>query len=79
MAARPNAPAAFRWLGRHDVPNKLMNVAVSSVIGPRERGHFGGAAVTEIYSTGALSPNCSALQVFPRRIRQAARTASSAE
>jgi diacylglycerol O-acyltransferase / wax synthase len=58
MAYLPTAfaPAAFRWLGRHDVPNKLMNVAVSSVVGPRERGHFGGAAVTEIYSTGVLSP-----------------------
>lgn len=33
-----------------------MNVAVSSVVRPRERGHFGGAAVTEIYSTGVLSP-----------------------
>jgi len=33
-----------------------MNVAVSSVAGPRERGHFGGAPVSEIYSTGVLSP-----------------------
>jgi diacylglycerol O-acyltransferase len=58
MAYLPTAfaPAAFRWLGRRDVPNRLMNVAVSSVVGPRERGHFGGAAVTEIYSTGVLSP-----------------------
>lgn len=58
MAYLPTAvaPAAFRWLGRRDAPNKLMNVAVSSVVGPRERGHFGGAAVSEIYSTGVLSP-----------------------
>jgi hypothetical protein len=58
MAYLPTAfaPAAFRWLGLRDVPNKLMNVAVSSVVGPRERGHFGGAAVSEIYSTGVLSP-----------------------
>jgi diacylglycerol O-acyltransferase / wax synthase len=58
MAYLPTAlaPAAFRWLGRRDAPNKMMNVAVSSVVGPRERGHFGGAAVTEIYSTGVLSP-----------------------
>jgi diacylglycerol O-acyltransferase len=58
MAYLPTAfaPTAFRWLGRRDVPNRLMNVAVSSVIGPRKRGHFGGAAVTEIYSTGVLSP-----------------------
>jgi WS/DGAT/MGAT family acyltransferase len=50
------APAAFRWLGQRDAPNKMMNVAVSSVFGPRERGHFGGAPVSEIYSTGVLSP-----------------------
>jgi diacylglycerol O-acyltransferase len=58
MAYLPTAiaPAAFRWLGQRDAPNKLMNVAVSSVVGPRERGHFGGAPVSEIYSTGVLSP-----------------------
>ncbi len=50
------APAAFRWLGRREAPNKMMNVAVSNVAGPRERGHFGGAPVSEIYSTGVLSP-----------------------
>ncbi|OBA81499.1 diacylglycerol O-acyltransferase [Mycobacterium sp. 1164966.3] len=50
------APAAFRWLGRRDAPNKIMNVAVSSVMGPRERGHVAGAPVSEIYSTGVLSP-----------------------
>ncbi len=58
MAYLPTAvaPAAFRWLARRKAPNKMMNVAVSSVAGPRERGHFGGAAVSEIYSTGVLSP-----------------------
>ena len=58
MAYLPTAiaPAAFRWLGHRDAPNKMMNVAVSSVAGPRERGHFGGAPVSEIYSTGVLSP-----------------------
>ncbi|OBF56276.1 diacylglycerol O-acyltransferase [Mycobacterium sp. 852002-50816_SCH5313054-b] len=58
MAYLPTAlaPTAFRWLGRRDAPNKMMNVAVSSVVGPRERGHFGGATVSEIYSTGVLSP-----------------------
>ncbi|OBK24482.1 diacylglycerol O-acyltransferase [Mycobacterium asiaticum] len=50
------APALFNWLGRREAPNKIMNVAVSSVIGPRSRGHFGGAPVSEIYSTGVLSP-----------------------
>jgi WS/DGAT/MGAT family acyltransferase len=58
MAYLPTAiaPAAFRWLARREGQNKMMNVAVSSVAGPRERGHFGGAAVSEIYSTGVLSP-----------------------
>jgi diacylglycerol O-acyltransferase / wax synthase len=58
MAYLPTAiaPAAFRWLARREAPNKLMNVAVSSVAGPRERGHIGGAPVSEIYSTGVLSP-----------------------
>ncbi len=50
------APAVFGWLGRREAPNKIMNVAVSSVIGPRNQGRFGGAPVTEIYSTGVLSP-----------------------
>lgn len=61
MAYLPTAvaPAAFRWLGLRDMPNKVMNVAVSSVAGPRERGHFGGAAVSEIYSTGVLSPGAA--------------------
>jgi WS/DGAT/MGAT family acyltransferase len=58
MAYLPTAiaPAAFRWLARREAPNRMMNVAVSSVAGPRARGHFGGAAVSEIYSTGVLSP-----------------------
>jgi diacylglycerol O-acyltransferase / wax synthase len=58
MAYLPTAvaPAAFGWLSRRDAPNRMMNVAVSGVVGPRERGHFGGAAVSEIYSTGVLSP-----------------------
>jgi diacylglycerol O-acyltransferase / wax synthase len=49
------APAAFRWLSKRDGQNKMMNVAVSNVPGPRERGHFGGAPVSELYSTGVLS------------------------
>ncbi|MCW2590607.1 MAG: hypothetical protein JWQ86_3034 [Mycobacterium sp.] len=49
------APAAFRWLSKRDDRNKMMNVAVSNVPGPRERGHFGGAPVSELYSTGVLS------------------------
>jgi diacylglycerol O-acyltransferase / wax synthase len=52
----PLAPALFRWQSKRAAHNKIMNVAVSSVAGPRERGHIGGAPVTEIYSVGVLSP-----------------------
>lgn len=51
----PLAPALFRWLSARAGQNKLMNVAVSNVPGPRERGNFGGAPVTELYSVGVLS------------------------
>ena len=51
----PVAPALFRRQGRRTSHNKLMNVAVSNVPGPRERGHIGGAPVNEIYSVGVLS------------------------
>ena len=49
------APQAFRWLSSRQGRNRMMNVAVSNVAGPRERGHFAGAPVSEIYSTGVLS------------------------
>jgi diacylglycerol O-acyltransferase len=50
------APALFRWQSKRAAHNRIMNVAVSSVAGPRERGNIGGAPVTEIYSIGVLSP-----------------------
>jgi diacylglycerol O-acyltransferase / wax synthase len=58
----PLAPALFRWQGKKSAKNRLMNIAVSNVAGPRERGNFAGAPVTEIYSVGVLSPG-SALNV----------------
>jgi diacylglycerol O-acyltransferase / wax synthase len=51
----PLAPALFRWQSKRTAHNKIMNVAVSNVPGPRERGHLGGAPVSEIYSVGVLS------------------------
>ena len=51
----PLAPALFRWQSKRAAHNRIMNVAVSSVPGPRERGHLGGAPVSEIYSIGVLS------------------------
>ena len=32
----------------------IMNLTVSNVPGPRERGTFGGAVISEIYSVGPL-------------------------
>jgi diacylglycerol O-acyltransferase len=51
----PLAPPLFRWQSKQ-ASNKIMNVAVSSVPGPREHGHLGGATVSEIYSIGVLTP-----------------------
>ncbi|UXA15059.1 wax ester/triacylglycerol synthase family O-acyltransferase [Mycobacterium sp. SMC-8] len=49
------APAAFRWQATRAAHNSVMNVPISNVPGPRERGEIGGLPVTEFYSTGVLS------------------------
>ncbi|MCB0950073.1 MAG: wax ester/triacylglycerol synthase family O-acyltransferase [Mycobacterium sp.] len=53
----PPAPAEamFRWLANKDGQNKVMNIPISNVPGPRERARVGGALVTEIYSVGPLT------------------------
>ncbi len=53
----PQAPAEslFRWLSSRDGQNKVLNLNISNVPGPRERGRVGGALVTEIYSVGPLT------------------------
>jgi WS/DGAT/MGAT family acyltransferase len=50
----PLAPALFRRQC-HSAANKVMNVAISTVPGPRVHGVICGARVTEIYSVGILS------------------------
>jgi diacylglycerol O-acyltransferase / wax synthase len=52
------APSAFRWLSKRSRHNRLFNLPISNVAGPRERGHFAGAPVSEIYSAGPLPPGC---------------------
>jgi len=52
------APPAFRWLARKSAQNRIFNVPISNVAGPRERGHFAGARVSEIYSAGPLITAC---------------------
>jgi diacylglycerol O-acyltransferase / wax synthase len=51
----PLTPALFRWQSKRAARSKIMNVAVSNVPGPRQRGHIGGAQVSEIYSVGIVS------------------------
>jgi diacylglycerol O-acyltransferase / wax synthase len=45
----------FRWMASRDGQNKVLNLNVSNVPGPREHGRVGGALVTEIYSVGPLT------------------------
>jgi WS/DGAT/MGAT family acyltransferase len=47
--------AFFRWAASRDGQNKILNLNISNVPGPRERGRVGGALVTEIYSVGPLT------------------------
>jgi diacylglycerol O-acyltransferase / wax synthase len=53
----PRAPteSLFRWLARREGQNKVLNLPISNVPGPREQGRVGGALVTEIYSVGPLT------------------------
>jgi diacylglycerol O-acyltransferase len=54
LPPRP-AEALFRKLSDKDGQNKVLNIPISNVPGPRERGRVGGALVTEIYSVGPLT------------------------
>ncbi|OBJ05765.1 diacylglycerol O-acyltransferase [Mycobacterium alsense] len=56
-AYMPPAPteAFFRWASGRDGHNKILNLNISNVPGPREHGRVGGALVTEIYSVGPLT------------------------
>lgn len=48
------APPAFRWQSKRVESSTIMNLSISNVPGPRERGDFGGAVISEIYSVGPL-------------------------
>ena len=49
------AEALFTRMAGHDGRNTMLNLNISNVPGPRERGRVGGALVTEIYSVGPLT------------------------
>jgi diacylglycerol O-acyltransferase / wax synthase len=53
----PPAPAEamFQRMARSGRPSKVLNLTVSNVAGPRERGKVAGAVVREIYSVGPLT------------------------
>lgn len=50
----PIAGPLFGWLARREAQNKLFNVPISNVPGPRERGRIAGAPISEIYSVGPV-------------------------
>ncbi|MBV8789243.1 MAG: wax ester/triacylglycerol synthase family O-acyltransferase [Mycobacterium sp.] len=54
MPPRPTQ-AFFRWASGRDGHNKILNLNISNVPGPRQHGRVGGALVTEIYSVGPLT------------------------
>ena len=45
----------FRRIATSDSPNKLINVPISNVPGPREFGRIAGAPLAELYSVGPLT------------------------
>ena len=47
-------PPMFRWSSKREAQTKLLNLPISNVPGPRQRGRIGGATVTEIYSVDPL-------------------------
>jgi hypothetical protein len=42
-------------VGRHFTGNRLHNVPVSNVGGPRERGHIAGTVMSQFFSAGPLT------------------------
>lgn len=48
------SPSIFRWIANREAQSRMMNLLISNVPGPRERGSTGGATVSEIYSVGPL-------------------------
>ena len=50
----PLAPFAFRRVAANSTQNKLFNIPISNVPGPRVRGSISGAPMSEIYSVGPV-------------------------
>jgi diacylglycerol O-acyltransferase / wax synthase len=50
------APTLFRRFAKREKTNRLYNVSISNVRGPREPRSFAGAEISGFYSVGPLSP-----------------------
>jgi diacylglycerol O-acyltransferase len=50
----PLAPFVFRRMAVSSAQNKLFNIPISNVPGPRKRGSIAGAPMSEIYSVGPV-------------------------
>lgn len=53
------SPPWYRWRSKREARHKLLNLPVSNVPGPRQRGEIAGATVSEIYSVGPLVAGCA--------------------
>ena len=53
------SPPWYRWRSKREARHKLLNLPISNVPGPRERGSIGGATASEIYSVGPLVAGCA--------------------
>lgn len=45
----------FKYLSQRDAPNSAINLTISNVPGPRQRGAVAGSIVSEVYSVGPLA------------------------
>jgi diacylglycerol O-acyltransferase / wax synthase len=50
----PLAPFAFRRMAASEAQNRLFNISISNVPGPRERSGIAGAPMSEFYSVGPV-------------------------
>lgn len=54
LPPRPAAAAFRRQSQQHTDRNRILNLPISNVPGPRERGFIAGTPITELYSVGPL-------------------------
>ena len=55
----PLAAVGLRQMGIRSSRNRLYNVSISNVPGPRERGQIAGSVMDQFYSVGPLTAGCA--------------------